>query len=167
VWCDVLCVDVLLILTCTFILGKFKDGEKSGERKYLTDSNGQAILRVKDDDGNLLETPEKIYTKEVEIVKHCRVVNAKGNRHYVVRDDTGKEELVGRENVKPLQNPNVFKYSPDGKYVARLGDDMITVYTLPDMKILDRTSIKAPNVLSFEWSPTANVISYYVPGIGM
>ena len=47
-----------------------------------------------------------------------------------------------------------FKWSADDKYVARmLEGQSLSVYELPRMTLLDRTTIKIEGVQDFEWSP--------------
>ena len=65
--------------------------------------------------------------------------------------------------VVSLQDPNQLKWSPDGKYVARLGPDMISVYELPGVTLLEKKSIAAKEILDFMWSPKSNMISYWSP----
>ena len=65
--------------------------------------------------------------------------------------------------MTPLQEPNRLKWSSDGKYLARLGPDMISVYELPEMTLLDKKSIAAKEILDFMWSPKSNLISYWSP----
>ncbi|ORY66602.1 eukaryotic translation initiation factor 3 subunit B [Pseudomassariella vexata] len=47
-----------------------------------------------------------------------------------------------------------FKWSADDNYVARLTHGQsISVYELPSMKLLDKTTIKIEGVMDFEWAP--------------
>lgn len=64
----------------------------------------------------------------------------------------------------------VIKWSHDDKYFARLKEkkgeehhQAITVYSTPEFEVLDKKSIKVDNVQGFAWSPTDNIISYWVP----
>jgi len=65
---------------------------------------------------------------------------------------------AGESNVWP-----VFKWSFDDKYFARLGKGQISVFETPSMNMLDKKSLKIPNVKDFCWSPTQHVISCWVP----
>jgi translation initiation factor 3 subunit B len=56
-----------------------------------------------------------------------------------------------------------FKWSGNDKYLARLSEDTISVYETPSMDLLEKKSIKVPGVKDFAWSPTDNIISYFVP----
>lgn len=57
----------------------------------------------------------------------------------------------------------IFKWSHDGKYVARLGKDVISVYETPSMNMLGKKSIRADRAVDFEWSPSQHIISYWSP----
>jgi len=61
--------------------------------------------------------------------------------------------------------PPPFLWSFDDKYIARMGKDLISVYELPSMKLLDRRSHSAPGIREFQWSPTANILSYWAPEV--
>jgi translation initiation factor 3 subunit B len=83
-----------------------------------------------------------------------------------------KEHLdVEGGHVQPLQEPNRLKWSPNGQYVARLGCDIISIYSLPSMQLLDKKSLPALNSLDFVWCPYASpdgkqMISYWAPAVG-
>jgi len=66
--------------------------------------------------------------------------------------------LGGKETSWP-----VFKWSYDDKYLARFGDEAIAIYETPSMNLLDKKSVKIPGIKDFCWSPTDNIISYFVP----
>jgi translation initiation factor 3 subunit B len=54
----------------------------------------------------------------------------------------------------PKQQWPAFKWSSDDKYVARLVQGQsISVYELPRMNLLDKTSIKIEGVVDFDWAP--------------
>lgn len=60
----------------------------------------------------------------------------------------------GRPIKKKLQWP-AFKWSADDKYVARMMQGQsISIYELPRMNLLDKTSVKIEGVVDFEWSPS-------------
>lgn len=73
---------------------------------------------------------------------------------------------IPADRVQALQNPNVMKWSHDGKYIARLGADAISVYEVPSMQLLDKKSFAAKDMLNFCWSPRQNVLSYWSPTSG-
>ena len=78
---------------------------------------------------------------------------------------------------KPKVQWPAFKWSSDEKYVARMKpNESISVYQLPNMNMLDKTSIKIEGIMDFEWSPATphregiksyeQLICYWTPEIG-
>lgn len=59
------------------------------------------------------------------------------------------------EAKKPAKFPwPAFKWSADDKYVARLNQGTsISVYELPRMNLLDKTTVKLDGVVDFDWAP--------------
>eukprot|EP01038_Epipyxis_sp_PR26KG_P010302 gene10302-13848_t len=104
--------------------------------------------------------------KRIERVIRGKVTSYEGDNtggFFTIEEGSTTHERVPSDKVQPIQDPNKFKWSSDGKYLARLGVDMISVYTLPSMKLLDSKSIAAKEVLDFAWSPKLNLISYWSP----
>jgi len=62
--------------------------------------------------------------------------------------------------------PPPFLWSHDDKYLARMGKDLISIYETPSMKLLDQRSQSTPGILEFQWSPKANIITYWAPEVG-
>jgi len=64
----------------------------------------------------------------------------------------------------------VFKWSHDDSFIARTasakGEDVISVYQVPDMSLLEKKSIRVQDVGGIEWSPDANILAYHVPEKG-
>uniref|UniRef100_A0A2A4IW91 Eukaryotic translation initiation factor 3 subunit B n=1 Tax=Heliothis virescens TaxID=7102 RepID=A0A2A4IW91_HELVI len=56
----------------------------------------------------------------------------------------------------------VFRWSKDDRYFARLGQDVLSVYETPSFGLLDKKSIKIPGIRDFSWSPTDNIVAYWV-----
>ncbi|XP_026498953.1 eukaryotic translation initiation factor 3 subunit B [Vanessa tameamea] len=56
----------------------------------------------------------------------------------------------------------IFRWSKDDRFFARLGADMLSVYETPSFGLLDKKSIKIPGIRDFSWSPTDNVLAYWV-----
>lgn len=73
---------------------------------------------------------------------------------------------ISADKVVAMQDPNVLKWSHDGKYLGRVGVDAISVYELPSMNLLGKKSIAAKDVQDFVWSPRGNIISYWAPAVG-
>ena len=55
-----------------------------------------------------------------------------------------------------------FLWSHDDKYLARMGKDLIYIYETPTMKLLDKRSLATDGIKEFQWSPSANVLAYWV-----
>lgn len=83
---------------------------------------------------------------------------------------------AGNPVKKKIQWP-FFKWSADDNYVARLTPGQsISVYELPRMNLLDKTSIKIEGVVDFEWAPSTpqrdsvksyeQLFCYWTPEIG-
>lgn len=56
----------------------------------------------------------------------------------------------------------VVKWSPDDKYFAKIGPDILSVYETPSMVLLDKKSMKISGVKNFSWSPSHNILAYWV-----
>jgi len=56
----------------------------------------------------------------------------------------------------------IFRWSQDDKYFARMGIDVLSVYETPSFFLLDKKSLKIPGIRDFSWSPTDNIIAYWV-----
>ncbi|KAF2098939.1 eukaryotic translation initiation factor-like protein 3 subunit B [Rhizodiscina lignyota] len=77
-------------------------------------------------------------------------------RSFVTLDLPGPTtDEQGNPVKKKIQWP-AFKWSSDDKYVARMTfGQSISVYELPKMNLLDKTSIKIEGVQDFEWAPAS------------
>jgi len=82
----------------------------------------------------------------------------------------------GNPIKKKIQWP-AFKWSADSKYVARMNPGQsISVYELPRMNLMKKTSIKIEGVVDFEWSPSnpqrdnikeyEQLLCYWTPELG-
>ena len=56
----------------------------------------------------------------------------------------------------------IFRWSHDDKYFARMGTDVLSIYETPSFGLLEKKSIKISGIRDFNWSPTDNVIAYWV-----
>ncbi|PSN32301.1 Eukaryotic translation initiation factor 3 subunit B [Blattella germanica] len=56
----------------------------------------------------------------------------------------------------------IFRWSQDDKFFARIGSDILSVYETPSFGLLEKKSIKIPGIRDFSWSPTDNVLAYWV-----
>ncbi|XP_058950716.2 eukaryotic translation initiation factor 3 subunit B-like [Pocillopora verrucosa] len=57
----------------------------------------------------------------------------------------------------------VFRWSAQGKFFGRLGEDSISIYETPSFGLLEKKSLKIQGVREFAWSPTDEVIAFWVP----
>ncbi|CAG0895495.1 unnamed protein product [Cyprideis torosa] len=55
-----------------------------------------------------------------------------------------------------------IKWSHDDKYFAKLGQDMLSVYETPSCGLHEKKSIKVNGIRDFSWSPSENLIAYWV-----
>ena len=72
---------------------------------------------------------------------------------FSIMEGSKKHEKIPEDQVIPLQEPNRLKWSPCGKYIARLSPDIISIYSLPTMQLLDKSSLPTIGALDFQWSP--------------
>ena len=105
------------------------------------------------------------------------VATAKPLRSFVTLDLPGPStDAEGNPIKKKIQWP-AFKWSADAKYVARMTQGQsISVYELPRMNLMDKTSIKIEGVMDFEWCPTnpqrdnireyEQLLCYWTPEMG-
>jgi translation initiation factor 3 subunit B len=110
---------------------------------------------------------EKKGDKVLERVARGRVVSFDEiSITFVIAEGNVIHENVPASKVTALQEPNRLKWSHDGKYLARTGCDLISVYELPSMSLVDKKSLPTKDVLDFVWSPSSNLISYWAPAVG-
>lgn len=55
-----------------------------------------------------------------------------------------------------------FRWNMDDQYFARLATDSLLVYHTSTFSLLEKKSIKIPNISDFEWSPGKDVVAYCV-----
>lgn len=56
----------------------------------------------------------------------------------------------------------IFRWSHDDKYFARMGSDVLSIYETPSFGLLEKKSLKIQGIRDFSWSPTDNVIAFWV-----
>lgn len=143
----------------------FSPGEK-----YLTTWSFKSIEVAEDDPVLTLEEDGKNY-----II--WDVVNGKPLRSFQTHDLPGPSLDENEQPVKKKIPWPAFKWSADDKYVARmLEGQSISVYELPKMTLLDKTTIKIEGVKDFEWAPASphregiktyeQLLCYWTPEIG-
>jgi len=59
--------------------------------------------------------------------------------------------------------PPPFQWSHDDAYLARMGKDLVSIYSTPSMRLLDKKSLLADGIHEFQWSPKANVLALWSP----
>jgi translation initiation factor 3 subunit B len=67
------------------------------------------------------------------------------------------------DNCNPEEPPPPFLWSHDDKYLARMGDGLISIFETPTMRLLDKRSLAAEGITEFQWSPKDNVLAYWAP----
>jgi translation initiation factor 3 subunit B len=76
-------------------------------------------------------------------------------RSFVAYDLPPPPGVDGMAPPKPKVQWPAFKWSADEKYVARMKPgESISIYELPRMNLLDKTSIKVEGIQEFEWAPS-------------
>lgn len=60
-------------------------------------------------------------------------------------------------------NSPVFQWSYDGSYFARMVENAILVYETKTFTKLDKKNIVIRDLKEFQWSPAANIISFWTP----
>lgn len=120
----------------------FSPGEK-----YLTTWSFKPIEVAEDDPVLSMEEDGKNY-----II--WDVATGKPLRSFQTHDLPGPAEDENGQPVKKKIPWPAFKWSADERYVARMLDGQsISIYELPKMILLDKTSVKIEGVRDFEWSP--------------
>ncbi len=56
----------------------------------------------------------------------------------------------------------IFKWTYDDKYFARIHQDQLSIYETPSFGLLDKKSLKLSGIRNFTWSPTQNILAYWV-----
>ncbi|KAF1836753.1 eukaryotic translation initiation factor 3 subunit B [Decorospora gaudefroyi] len=104
------------------------------------------------------------------------IATGKPLRSFATIDVPGGTDQEGNPVKKKLQWPT-FKWASDDKYVARMTQGQsISIYELPRMNLLDKTSIKIEGVMDFEWAPATprrdgikayeQLFCYWTPELG-
>lgn len=58
--------------------------------------------------------------------------------------------------------PPPFQWSHDDNYLARMGKNLISIYSTPSMRLLDKKSLLTEGIHEFQWSPKANLLACWV-----
>ncbi|KAL7288389.1 hypothetical protein TKK_0017480 [Trichogramma kaykai] len=92
---------------------------------------------------------------------------------YSPRDDSTDKKLTmwdiltgQKKRSFEVKGPSIwpiFKWSHDDKYVACMVENALCVYETPSFGLLDKKSINTPGIRDFSWSPTDNIIAFWLP----
>ncbi|KAF2176669.1 eukaryotic translation initiation factor-like protein 3 subunit B [Zopfia rhizophila CBS 207.26] len=104
------------------------------------------------------------------------IATGKPLRSFTTIDVPSTTDAEGQPVKKKMQWPT-FKWSSDDKYVARMiQGQSISVYELPRMNLLDKSSVKIEGVMDFEWAPATprrdgvksyeQLFCYWTPELG-
>jgi translation initiation factor 3 subunit B len=58
--------------------------------------------------------------------------------------------------------PPPFQWSHDDQYLARMGTSLISIFSTPSMRLLDKKSLLTEGIHEFQWSPKNNILAYWV-----
>ena len=142
----------------------------SPNEKYITTWSFKPIEVAEDDPVLTLEEDGKNYI--IWDVATCKPL-----RSFQTHDLPGPSEDENGQPIKKKMPWPIFKWSADDQYVARMLDGQsISVYELPKMNLLDKTSIKIEGIRDFEWAPARpqregikakeQLLCYWTPEIG-
>jgi translation initiation factor 3 subunit B len=56
----------------------------------------------------------------------------------------------------------ILKWSQDDKYFAKMGPDTLSIYETPSFRLQENKSLKITGIRDFSWSPSDNIIAYWV-----
>lgn len=113
--------------------------------------------------GSLQIEDPKTY-KKIDKTVRGKIKEFKDNTYYIEEGNTAYP--VEPSKILAMQDPNKLKWSADGRYFARLGPDMISIYNSHDGSLLNSKSFAAADVLDFCWSPKDNYLAYWSPAMG-
>lgn len=142
--------------------------EFSPNEKYITTWSARPIQVEEGQPGPLT------YEEDGRHIIIWDIETGKPLRSFVAHDLAGPD--VDAAPKKKVQWP-AFKWSADEKYVARmLPGQSISIYEVPRMNLLDKTSVKIDGVVDFEWAPATvtregvkryeQLLSFWTPEIG-
>lgn len=103
------------------------------------------------------------------IITYSKEADEKEGNYNFWRIDTGEllRSFAFDENTPKTSAADVFSFSYDGNYCAKMIKDHVAVYQLPDMHLLEdanigkRVSIRIDHIKSFQWNPARNMFCYW------
>lgn len=104
------------------------------------------------------------------IITYSSTADAEEGNYKFWQIDTGefKRSFAFDEYTTKESGPNVFSFSYDGNYCAKLITDHVVVYELPGMEMLideslnRRVGIRIDGIQSFQWSPSKSMFAYWM-----
>ncbi|CAB4054131.1 EIF3B [Lepeophtheirus salmonis] len=75
---------------------------------------------------------------------------------------TRTNKRIFNVDASVLNDWPIFLWSHNDKYFARISEGVLSVYETPSCGLLDKKSIKVPGMMKFSWSPTDNILGYWV-----
>jgi len=138
-------------------------------------------LVTRDENGlTLYGGPEMTKLKEFKHkqISGCKISN---NEEYLyLYDSKDKSERINNLHVYSIktekelrdftslkeETKSSFGWSYDGKYLAKMSKDLLSIYETPDMHMISdeskkRSSLKVENIRSFAWASTSNVVAIF------
>lgn len=99
--------------------------------------------------------------RDVNAIKVYDVNTQKLLRSFPLYPDGVQQTMDDNNNT--IIPPPPFLWSYDDLYIGRMGKDLISIYELPHMKLLDQRSLAAEGICEFQWNPKSNMIAYWGP----
>jgi translation initiation factor 3 subunit B len=166
-WCDYYChwspkgsYIATLVPARGVILWSGKTYEKVGR---LVASNVRTVLFSPQE--NYLLT-NNMDPEDDAAIKIYHIASGTLLRAFGLFPDNFPRESTSGEEGGPVPPPP-FQWSHDDAYLARMGQDLISIYATPSMRLLDKKSLLAEGIHEFQWSPKANILSCWVSTLKM
>ncbi|CAH0385647.1 unnamed protein product [Bemisia tabaci] len=83
------------------------------------------------------------------------------NKKLIIFDIRSGAEMRSFSLEMPAIWP-IFRWSKDDKYFARITRNLLSIYETPSFGLLDKKSINVSDIKDFSWSPTDNILAYWV-----
>ena len=111
----------------------------------------------------------KVSPCERYIITYSSTADEKEGNYNFWKINTGDQlrYFTFDEYTTQESGPEVFSFSYDGNYCAKLIKDHVVVYELPDMSMLmdqdlgTRVGIRIDRIKSFHWNPSKSMFSYW------
>ncbi|GIY27876.1 eukaryotic translation initiation factor 3 subunit B [Caerostris extrusa] len=102
--------------------------------------------------------------REQYLVTFSSIPESREDNHciYIWEIRTGIKKRSFLADSQPIATWPIFKWSHDDKYFAKLTKDGLSIYETPSFGLLGKKSLKIPGIKNFSWSPTQNIITYWV-----